>query len=74
MRWTCSTVNSFCLVSRDSDFTRLAARIREQGLRAYGFGQRKTPKPFVAACTMFIYVGNLAGAEEATKPAATPAF
>lgn len=52
-------VDGFCLVSSDSDFTRLAARIREQGLVAYGFGERKTPKPFVAACTMFVYVENL---------------
>jgi len=66
------TVDGFCLVSSDSDFTRLAARIREQGLMAYGFGQRKTPKPFVAACTKFIYVENLGGAEAAPKPAATP--
>ena len=40
----------FCIVSSDSDFARLAARIREQGVRVYGFGERKTPKPFVAAC------------------------
>jgi len=66
------TVDGFCLVSSDSDFTRLAARIREQGLMAYGFGQLKTPKPFVAACTKFVYVENLAGTEVATKPAATP--
>ncbi len=66
------TVDGFCLVSSDSDFTRLAARIREQGLMAYGFGQRKTPKPFVAACTQFVYVENLAGAEAAPKPAAAP--
>src|SRR5664279_2439165 len=66
------TVDGFCLVSSDSDFTRLAARIREQGLMAYGFGQRKTPKPFVAACTQFIYVENLAGEEGATKQKATP--
>ncbi|MCB2413067.1 NYN domain-containing protein [Demequina sp. TTPB684] len=66
------TVDGFCLVSSDSDFTRLAARIREQGLAAYGFGQKKTPKPFVAACTKFIYVENLGDAEEAPKPAATP--
>lgn len=52
-------VDGFCIVSSDSDFTRLAARIREQGLLAYGFGERKTPKPFVAACTMFVYVENL---------------
>jgi hypothetical protein len=42
--------DGFCLVSSDSDFTRLAARIRESGLTVYGFGERKTPKPFVAAC------------------------
>jgi len=66
------TVDGFCLVSSDSDFTRLAARIREQGLMAYGFGQRKTPKPFVAACTKFIYVENLGGAEAAPKQTAAP--
>ena len=66
------TVDGFCLVSSDSDFTRLAARIREQGLMAYGFGQRKTPKPFVAACTKFVYVENLAGTEASTKQKAAP--
>ena len=40
----------FCLVTSDSDFTRLAARVREQGLTVYGFGEKKTPKPFVHAC------------------------
>lgn len=45
----------FCLVSSDSDFTRLAARIRESGRSVYGFGEQKTPKPFVAACDRFIY-------------------
>jgi uncharacterized LabA/DUF88 family protein len=50
----------FCIVSSDSDFTRLAARIRESGLSVYGFGERKTPKPFVAACDKFIYTENLA--------------
>lgn len=49
----------FCLVSSDSDFTRLAARIRESGLTVYGFGEQKTPKPFVAACNKFIYTENL---------------
>jgi len=63
------TVDGFCLVSSDSDFTRLAARIREQGLMAYGFGQMKTPKPFVAACTKFIYVENLGGPKAAPQPA-----
>ncbi|MFB8440427.1 NYN domain-containing protein [Streptomyces niveus] len=57
--------DGFCIVSSDSDFTRLAARIRESGLTVYGFGERKTPKPFVAACDKFIYVENL-------KSAATP--
>ncbi|MGK2925842.1 MAG: NYN domain-containing protein, partial [Lysobacterales bacterium] len=45
----------FCLVSSDSDFTRLASRIRESGLRVYGFGEQKTPAPFVSACDKFIF-------------------
>jgi uncharacterized LabA/DUF88 family protein len=66
--------DGFCIVSSDSDFTRLAARLRESGLTVYGFGERKTPKPFVAACDKFVYVENLAYAEEtATAPAETPA-
>jgi hypothetical protein len=48
-------VDGFCLVSSDSDFTRLATRIRESGLVVYGFGEQKTPKPFVAACDKFVY-------------------
>jgi uncharacterized LabA/DUF88 family protein len=51
--------DGFCLVSSDSDFTRLAARIRESGLIVYGFGEHKTPQPFVAACDKFIYIENL---------------
>lgn len=51
--------DGFCLVSSDSDFTRLAARIREQGLAVYGFGEKKTPKSFVQACQRFIYTENL---------------
>ena len=51
--------DGFCLVSSDSDFTRLAARIRESGLTVYGFGERKTPKAFVVACDKFIYIENL---------------
>jgi uncharacterized LabA/DUF88 family protein len=51
--------DGFCLVSSDSDFTRLAARIRESGSIVYGFGERKTPKSFVAACDKFIYTENL---------------
>src|SRR5919206_1307147 len=61
--------DGFCLVSSDSDFTRLAARIRESGLTVYGFGERKTPKPFVSACDKFIYVENLSYAPGATTPA-----
>ncbi|QKX61681.1 uncharacterized protein TRUGW13939_08835 [Talaromyces rugulosus] len=56
--------DGFCLVSSDSDFTRLAARIRESGLSVYGIGERKTPKPFVAACDKFIYTENLVHLEE----------
>jgi len=48
-------LDGFCLVSSDSDFTRLAARLREAGLTVYGFGEQKTPKPLVAACDKFIY-------------------
>ena len=48
-------MHGFCLVSSDSDFTRLATRIREDGLTVYGFGEKKTPDPFVAACDKFTY-------------------
>ena len=48
-------LDGFCLVSSDSDFTRLASRLREAGLVVYGFGQKKTPKAFVGACDRFIY-------------------
>ena len=66
--------DGFCIVSSDSDFTRLAARIRESGLTVYGFGERKTPKPFVAACDKFIYVENLAYSADDSGPAGgTPA-
>ncbi|KAH6971894.1 NYN domain-containing protein [Ilyonectria destructans] len=51
--------DGFCIVSSDSDFTRLAARIRESGLVVYGFGERKTPAPFVKACDKFIYIENI---------------
>lgn len=54
----------FCIVSSDSDFTRLAARIREQGLIVYGFGAQKTPSPFVAACDKFVYTELLIAPEE----------
>jgi uncharacterized LabA/DUF88 family protein len=63
--------DGFCLVSSDSDFTRLASRLRESGLTVYGFGERKTPKAFVAACDKFIYIENLRKAQP--DPAAGPA-
>lgn len=56
--------DGFCLVSSDSDFTRLAARIREWGLIVYGLGEKKTPRPFVAACDKFIYTENLVHLDE----------
>ncbi|GAA3962329.1 NYN domain-containing protein [Actinomadura viridis] len=61
--------DGFCIVSSDSDFTRLAARIRESGLTVYGFGERKTPKPFVAACDKFIYIENLTYSPSIATPA-----
>src|SRR5215472_16988767 len=67
--------DGFCLVSSDSDFTRLASRLRESGLTVYGFGERKTPKPFVAACDKFIYIENLTHphADAEGAPAGSPA-
>jgi len=61
-----------CLVSSDSDFTRLAQRLREEGLIVYGFGERKTPDAFVQACDKFIYTEVLRG-EHAAPAAAPPA-
>ena len=49
-------VDGFCLVSSDSDFTRLATRLREAGMKVYGLGEKKTPKPFIVACDKFIYI------------------
>jgi len=66
-------VDGFCLVSSDSDFTRLATRIREAGLVVYGFGERKTPEPFVAACDKFIYTEILRIKPEEPKVEVTPA-
>ena len=52
-------VDGFCIVSSDSDYTRLATRIREAGIFVMGIGEDKTPKPFVNACNIFIYTANL---------------
>ncbi len=49
-------VNGFCLVSSDSDFTRLATRLREAGMLVFGIGEKKTPNPFIVACDKFIYI------------------
>lgn len=65
----------FCLVSSDSDFTRLAQRLREGGMTVYGFGERKTPDPFVQACDKFIYTEVLRSLPdtESTSSVAVPA-
>ena len=60
-------VDAFCIVSSDSDFTRLAARLREAGMFVVGMGERKTPKPFIAACEMFKYLEVLAKIPEVTR-------
>jgi uncharacterized LabA/DUF88 family protein len=60
----------FCLVSSDSDFTRLASRIREEGLEVYGIGEQKTPESFRQACTRFIYSENLLPARAAVEGSA----
>ncbi|SDS61709.1 TIGR00288 family protein [Gillisia sp. Hel1_33_143] len=49
-------VDGFCLVSSDSDFTRLATRLREAGMNVIGIGEKKTPEPFIVACDKFIYI------------------
>ncbi|HEX9949522.1 MAG TPA: NYN domain-containing protein [Thermodesulfobacteriota bacterium] len=56
--------DGFCIVSSDSDFTKLASRIREAGLVVYGFGEKKTPEPFVSACDKFIYTEVLITKED----------
>lgn len=66
--------NGFCIVSSDSDFTRLAQRLREEGLTVFGFGEKKTPESFVAACDKFVYTEVLrrqAESGQTPKPAAT---
>lgn len=76
-------VDGFCIVSSDSDFTRLATRLREAGMKVFGIGQKKTPNPFIVACDKFIYMEIIPvfGAEteevnpaktKSTKPAAKP--
>ncbi len=68
-------VEGFCLVSSDSDFTRLATRLREGGMEVIGMGERKTPKPFIAACNRFKYLDVLVSADpvQQADPKTAPA-
>lgn len=73
-------VDGFCIVSSDSDFTRLATRLREAGMKVFGIGEKKTPSAFVSACDKFIYLEILAEESEeesgkgSKKRAASPRF
>jgi hypothetical protein len=60
-------VDGFCIVSSDSDFTRLATRLRESGIKVFGFGEKKTPNPFIVACDKFIYLEILKSPESVEK-------
>ena len=70
-------LDGFCIVSSDSDFTRLAARLRESGRTVYGFGEKKTPRAFVSVCDKFVYTEILKDAQEEaededTRPLSKP--
>lgn len=67
-------VDGFCIVSSDSDFTRLATRLREAGMKVFGIGEKKTPQPFIVACDKFIYIEILSNpdAETDSEEAAQP--
>lgn len=66
-------LQGYCIVSSDSDFTRLATRLRESGMTVYGFGEQKTPRPFVTACDRFIYTEILVSQDERNgSPSAPP--
>jgi uncharacterized LabA/DUF88 family protein len=60
-------VDGFCIVSSDSDFTRLAIRLRESGMKVIGIGEKKTPNPFIVACDRFIFIEVLEGAIKKKK-------
>lgn len=62
-------VNGVCLVSSDADFTPLAMRIKAAGLKVFGFGEKKTPLPFVSACSTFVYLENLVQSDIGAGPA-----
>ena len=65
-------VDGFCIISSDSDFTRLATRLREAGMKVYGIGQKKTPQPFIIACDKFIYM-EIIDSEDEIEESNTPA-
>ena len=64
-------LDGFCIVSSDSDFTRLAIRLRESGMKVIGIGEQKTPKPFISACDRFIFIEVLEGAKKKKTTAAS---
>eukprot|EP00825_Cyclidium_porcatum_P012438 TRINITY_DN16493_c0_g1_i1.p1 TRINITY_DN16493_c0_g1~~TRINITY_DN16493_c0_g1_i1.p1 ORF type:complete len:226 (-),score=35.01 TRINITY_DN16493_c0_g1_i1:986-1663(-) len=72
---TQSTWDGFCIVSSDSDFTRLAIRLRESGMKVFGFGEQKTPNPFIVACDKFIYLEILKNSikDTTSKASSSPA-
>ena len=63
-------IDGFCLVSSDSDFTRLATRLREAGMKVIGIGERKTPKPFIVSCDKFIYIEIINSSTATQEPVA----
>ena len=65
-------VDGFCIISSDSDFTRLATRLREAGMKVFGIGQKKTPNPFIVACDKFIYMEIIPVFESAESENITP--
>ena len=64
-------LDGFCIVSSDSDFTRLAIRLRESGMKVIGIGEKKTPNAFIVACDRFVFIEVLEGATKKKKPKAT---
>ena len=66
-------VDGFCIVSSDSDFTRLASRLRESGMQVIGMGEEKTPRSFRAACSVFTTLEVLVDQDDAPRPPAPPA-
>jgi uncharacterized LabA/DUF88 family protein len=66
-------VDGFCIVSSDSDFTRLAIRLREAGMKVFGFGEKKTPLPFITACDKFVYI-EILKTETSSQLKTTPKY